>query len=182
MTADNIQYHATFIDSSVSIQGRLITIGPGSINEKLLEVPIGHIEPHASIIITVGLNTTIPNTPNVDSDFTIGVTDKTSKNMWGILDKNNYDSYSPCYIWPASGIHDDTRVSTSTLVPTTTKLTFTPFYKYGSCETAQQGGYINTGRFNAQVDITKPLFLQMDRKDAAEEYSFFYILVETVQN
>ena len=101
--------------------------------------------------------------------------------MWGILDKNNYDSYSPCYIWPASGIHDDTRVSTSTLVPTTTKLTFTPFYKYGSCETAQQGGYINTGRFNAQVDITKPLFLEMDRKDAAEEYSFFYILVETVQ-
>ena len=99
LTADNIQYHATFIDSSVSVQGREINIGPGSADyEKLLEVPIGHIDPHASIIITVGLNTTGPNTPGEDSDLIVGVFDGVNKNVWGILGKNNYVTLSPCFI------------------------------------------------------------------------------------
>ena len=182
MTADNIQYHATFIDSSVYTQGRTINIGPGSANEKLLDVPIGHICPHASIIITVALNTTGPSTRGVDSDLIVGVSDGTNYNTWSILDANNYFSLPPCTIWAADGTQDDTRVSTTTPMPATTKLTFTPFYKFGSCETAQEGGYINTGRFNLQLDVTKPLFLQVLRHNQAEQYSIFYLLVEIVTN
>ena len=156
MTADNIQYHATFIHSSVYIQDREINVGPGSsFNEKLLEVPIGCccIGTHASIIITVGLNTTFPNT--IDSDLHVGVSDGTNSNLWTIVDRNNYRLHPPCAIWFGSGSRDDdTRVldPSTTLVPVTTKLTFTPFYKYGSCETAQEGGSINTARFDAQLD------------------------------
>ena len=183
LTADNIQYHATFIHSSVYIQDREINVGPGSsFNEKLLEVPIGCccIGTHASIIITVGLNTTFPNT--INSDLHVGVSDGTNSNLWTIVDRNNYPSNPPCAIWFGSGSHDDTRVSSTTPVPVTTKLTFTPFYKYESCEKAQEGGYINTARFNAQLDVTNCLFLQVRRHGPGEQYSIFYFLVEIVNN
>ena len=78
----------------------------------------------------------------------------------------------------ANGAHDDTPVSIGTKVPATFKLTFTPFYKYGSCDTAEEGGYINTGRFNTQLDITKPLYLRVERNHAPEQYYFHYFLVE----
>ena len=186
LTADNIQYHATFIHSSVYIQDREINVGPGSsFNEKLLEVPIGCccIGTHASIIITVGLNTTFPN--NIDSDLHVGVSDGTNSNLWTIVDRDNYLLHPPCAIWfDSASLDDDTRVldPSTTLVPVTTKLTFTPFYKYGSCETAQEGGYINTARFDAQLDVTKPLFLQVRRHGSREQYSIFYFLVEIVNN
>ena len=183
LTADNIQYHATFIDSSVSIQGRAINVAAGSSNkEKILEVPIGHIDAHASIIITVGLNNTQPNTPGVDSDLVVGVSDGTNSNSWGLLDINNYSNLPPCYIWPGEGTFDDTRVSSTTRVSAIAKFIYSPFHKYGSCETAQEGGYINTGRFNAQLDVTKPLLLQVRRDGAGEQYSLFYLFVEIVTN
>ena len=183
LTADNIQYHATFIDSSVYIQDRVIYVGPGSSsNEKLLEVPIGCccIGTHASIIITVGLNTTFPNT--IDSDLHVGVSDGTNSNLWTIVDKNNYPGTPPCAIWFGGGLYDDTTVSFTTPAPVTSKLTFTPFYKYGSCETAQEGGYITTARFNAQLDVTNCLFLQVRRHGPREQYAIFYFLVEIVDN
>ena len=181
MTADNIQYHATFIDSDVSIQNQAITVGAGSsAAEKLLEVPIGQINPHASIIITVGLDNTRSNTAQVDSDLVVGISDGISTNKWVILDINNYPNSPPCVV--SAGTNHNRRVSSTTSVPATFKLSFTPFYKYGSCETAQGGGYINTGRFNAQLDVTKPLFLQLFSDDAGEQYSLFYILVEIVPN
>ena len=143
-------------------------------------MPIGQIDPHASVIITVGLNTTEPNSR--DSDLNVGVSDGTNSNVWTIIDRNNYPSNPPCAIWFGTGLHDDARVSSTTLTPTTTKLTFTPFYKYGSCETAQEGGYINTARFTTQLDVTKPLFLQVRRNHRGERYSIFYFLVEIINN
>ena len=102
--------------------------------------------------------------------------------MWTIVDKNNYLSSPPCVIWFGTGTQDNARVSSTTLVPTTTKLTFSPFYKYGSCETAQEGGYINTARFTSQLDITKSLFLQVVRHSRGERFSIFYFLVEIISN
>ena len=176
LTPDNIEYWATFLDSSASIQDRVIHFGSGAANEKLLEVPLGQIDPHATIVITVGLDNSHPNTPSTDTDPVIGISDGTNSNVMYIVDMDNYGSFPPCY--PTSGTHDNTRVSSGTTVPATLKLTFTPFYKYGSCETAQEGGYINTGRFNTQLDITKPLYLHVDRHSASEEYYFHYFLVE----
>ena len=178
LTPDNIEYWATFLDSSATIQDRVIHFGSGSRNEKLLEVPLGQIDPHATIVITVGLDNSHPNTPATDTDPQIGISDGTITNNWWITDSANYATLAPCTISSGSGSHDDTCVSSGTKVPATFKLTFTPFYKYGSCETAQEGGYINTGRFNTQLDITKPLYFRVDRQDATEEYYFHYFLVE----
>jgi len=43
---------------------------------------------------------------------------------------------------------------------------------------AQEGGYINIGRFNTQLDITKPLYLRVERSDANEQVYYHYFLVE----
>ena len=44
---------------------------PATAYEKLLEVPLGQIDPHATIVITVGLDNSHPNTPSTESDPSI---------------------------------------------------------------------------------------------------------------
>ena len=176
MTPKNIEFYATFLDSDVDIQARAIHFGTGVANEKLLEVPIGEVDPHATIVISVGIDKSHPNTASVDTDPNIGISDGTNENLFRMWDVNNYPSNSPCQPWPGS--HDGTLITSGTQVSSTFKLTFTPFNKFGFCETAQQGGYINTGTFNSQIDITKPLFLTVKRSQAREQYYFHYFMVE----
>ena len=173
LTPDNIRYFASYLHTSVDIQDRVIHVGPGTEQEKL---PLGEIDPRATIIITVGLDKSLPNTPGVDSDLRIGISDGTTDNVQFIVDVNNYVDNSPCR--PLPGVHDNILVSSGTQGPATVKLIFTPFYKYGACETAQEGGYINTGTFDDQIDITKPLFLRWYRDHAGESYFLHYLRVE----
>ena len=145
-------------------------------NEKLLEVPIGEVDARATIIITVGLDNSHPNTPTVDSDFNIGISDGTTQNLQNIPDISNYPDYPPCSALNAD--QDNRLVSTGTKVPAVFRLIFTPFNRYAACETAQEGGYVNTGRFNDQIDTTKPLLLRVQRGDAGEQYFIRYLRVE----
>ena len=176
LTPDNIRYFASYLHTSVDIKDRVIHVGPGTQQEKFLEVPLGEIDPRATIIITVGLDKSHPNTPGTDSDLHIGISDGTTDNVQIIVDVNNYNTVSPCR--PSTGVHDNTLVSSGTQGPATYKLIFTPFYKYGACETAQEGGYINTGTFDDQIDTTKPLFLRWYRNHAGESYFLHYLRVE----
>ena len=174
LTSDNIRYFASFLHSSVNTEGRVIQAGPAPANALLLEVPLGEIDPHATITITVGLDKSHANA--VDSDIHIGISDGTTKNLQYIVDVNNYNHYPPCGL--PDGEHDNILVSPGTPVPAIFKLIFTPFYKYGACETAQEGGYINTGTFNDQIDTSKPLFLRWFNHDAGEEYFVYFLDVE----
>ena len=174
VTPDNVRYLANYLDNSATIQDRAIYFATGTSNEKLLEVPLGQIDPHATIVITVGLDNYRPNVP-IDTDPYIGISDGTWVNKIWIREKS-ISASAPCGIY--NGAQDSTSVASGTRVPAAFKLTFTPFYKYGSCETAQEGGYINTGRFNTQLDITKPLYLRVDRQTSSEVYYFRYFLVE----
>ena len=176
MTAYNIEFHATFLSSTADIEGRVIYFGPGVKDEKLLIVPIGRIDPHATVVVTVGLNKSHSNDPKVDADPNIGISDGTNENLIQIVDRNNYPKYAPCY--PRPGSSDDVKVTAETLVSATFKLTFDPFNKLGICETAQEDGYINTGTFSAQIDITRPLSFTLNRQDAKEQYYFHYFNVE----
>ena len=75
-------------------------------------------------------------------------------------------------------MHDGTTVPAGTLAPATLKFTFTPYSKFAFCETAQAGGFLNTGIFDAQIDITKPLFLTATGNERDEDYYFHYFKVE----
>ena len=178
LTSKNIEFYSTFLSSAVDVRERVIYFGPGVADEeKLLEVPIGEVAPHATIVITVGLNKSHPNDASADSDPAVGISDGTYENLIWIIDVNGYPRQSPCFARNSSRF-DDTRVTAGTPVPATFKLTFTPFNKFGFCETAQDGGYINTFAFNAQMDITKALFLTVRRHQIAEQYYYHYFKVE----
>ena len=58
------------------------------------------------------------------------------------------------------------------------KLTFNPIYQYGVCESPQDSGYINTGHINRELDVTKQLYLRVNRDISGENYYFHYFLVE----
>ena len=169
----NVRYLANFIDSSATIDSRSIRFGSGTTNEKLLQVPIaaaGELDAHASIRVTVGL------TPvSGDSDPRIGISDGVNLNRFYIADTGNYGNYPPCGI--EDGSRENTRVTTRRVSSQFTFL-FSPFYKYGACSSAQDGGYLNVGTFNKQVDPTIGISLEVYREHAPEQYKFSYFLVE----
>ena len=176
LTSDNIRYFASSLHSSVNTEGRVIHVGPVPTFAVLLEVPLGNIDPRATITITVGLDKSHPNTAGIDSDLHVGISDGTTDNVQYMNDVSNYPT-APC--GPVNAQNDNIQISTGTTVPATFKLIFTPFYKYGACETAQEGGYINTGTFNNQIDTSKPLFLRWSSgNDAGEEYFVHFFDVE----
>ena len=49
---------------------------------------------------------------------------------------------------------------------------------YTVCETAQTGGYLNTGRFNNRIDTSQPLFLRVVRDSGIEQLFIHYFMVE----
>ena len=176
LTADNIRYFATHFTPTASINGSVIDIGAGAADELLIEVPLGVVDQRATIVVTVGVDKTHFNTPGTDADLHVGISDGTSSNLQWIVDVNNYVNFPPCY--PDTGSLGDERVSRGTNVPSTFKLSFVPFYKYGACETAQEGGYIGTGTFATQIDTSKPLFLRLLRNNAPEQYYIYYVNVD----
>ena len=174
ITPDNVHYLASFIDSSATIDSRSIRFGHGRvIGEKLLQVPIaaaGELDAHASIRVTVGL------TPiSGDSDPRIGISDGSNENKFFVMDSGNYRSYPPCYVF--DGSYENKLVTTRRVSSQFTFL-FSPFYKYGACSSPQDGGYLNVGTFNKQVDPTNGLNLVVYRHHAPENYRLHYFLVE----
>ena len=172
ITPGNVRYLANFIGSA-TIDSRSIRFGSGTANEKLLQVPIaaaGELDAHASIRVTVGL------TPvSGDSDPRIGISDGVNVNRFYIADNGNYGQYSPCGI--DDGSHENKLVTTRRVASQFTFL-FSPFYKYGACSSAQDGGYLNVGTFNKQVDTTNGINLVIQRSGANEQYQFNYFLIE----
>ena len=176
ITPGNVRYLADFIASSATIDSRSIRFGNGTAYEKLLQVPIaaaGELDAHASIRVTVGLTPVIG-----DSDPRVGISDGVNVNKFYIADTSNYAAYPPCGI--EDGSDEDRRVTTRRVSSQFTFL-FSPFYKYGACSSAQDGGYLNVATFNKQVDLTNGLSLVVYRHDAGEQYKFSYFLVETLQ-
>ena len=173
ITPGNVRYLASFIRSGATMGSQSIRFGRGTTREKLLQVPIaaaGELDAHASIRVTVGL------TPvSGDSDPVIGISDGVNANKFIIVDTNNYRNHAPCHVIEAT--YENTRVTTRRVSSQFTFL-FSPFYKYGACSSAQDGGYLNVGTFNNQVDPTNGLNLVIYRSGGNEQYRFRYFLIE----
>ena len=178
LTPQNIEYYATFLHPGVNIQERVIQFGPRSDNEPLLVVPIGQIDQHATVVLTLGQDKAHVNAPGVDSDYRFGISDGTTDNLFEVPDRHNYPTFGPCY--PISGTQDGATVPAGTLASATLKFTFAPYSKFAFCETAQEGGFLNTGTFDLQIDITKTLFLTTTGNEQDETYNFHYFRVEIV--
>ena len=166
-----------------------IHFNPGeSLNERLIEVPLvpaGEFDSHTSIRITVGFDSSGPNTPGRDHDPRFGITDGTNINEIATFDIDNYKntvkypSLPPCQLQDATSPNN--LVSASTPAPGVVTFLFTPFHRYGACYTAQEGGYTNVGLFNAQLDLSKGINFIVRRNDGHEQYDFYYFLIELMQ-
>ena len=173
ITPGNVRYLTNVIHSSATINSQSICFTTGTANEKLLQVPIaaaGELDAHTSIRVTVGLTPVIG-----DSDPAIGISDGVNVNRFHIVDTSNYATYPPCYVPATEGSDENNRVTTRRVSSQFTIL-FSPFYKYGACSSAQDGGYLNVGTFNKQVNPTNGLSLVIQRSNALEQYQFNYFL------
>ena len=177
LTPDNIRYLASNLHPTANIKSRLIHFSPGNENDLLIEIPLGPHDTRTVYVVTVGLEKSHLNTKRIDADLGVGISDGTNSNVQLIVDVNDYDTYPPCY--PLNGSSDHLLVSPGTKVPSVFKFIFFPFYKYTACETGQEGGYINTGSFNAQIDVEKPIFLRVFRHNATEQVYIHYLKLET---
>ncbi len=176
---DNFQSLAVDVDDSIIVEERAIRFGAGATHEILFAVPLGFIDPHATIRVTVGLDDTAPSAPAIDHDPVIGLTDGSSVNEFRIHDINNNPFSTPCLPLGYTS-QDDNRVTERTHTSGQTTLIFRPIHKFGSCFQPVDSGYINTATFSAQLDSSHALSLRVRRNNAAEQYRFHYFLVEVL--
>ena len=146
MVPGNVDSLANYIDLSptATIDDTTIHFGPGRYEELLLSVPFE--TPESAIVITLGINSSYPNKHSANP--ILSVSDGYSSNSFRIVDVNKYDTTPPCY--PLGYKRDETLVSAGTRVPPIFKFTIIPseqFGPFGYCETAQDGGYINVGKY-----------------------------------
>ena len=178
----NIRDVASFVHSNATIRDRAVTFGSGISNDVLLVIPLacpGEPQPYSSIQITVGLDDSTLTGAGVDVDLRIGLIDgQRNLNQFVISDVNKYNTQPPCSL--LDGVQDDNRVS-GMQAPVQVTFVFTPSMRFGACYTAQDGGFGNSGTFNAQVDLMEGVFLIVQRGDADEEYRLYYFQVEFLQ-
>ena len=135
----------------------------------------GELDPQSTIRVTVALK---PHSQPVDSDNHIGITDGTNSNLFFIVDSLNYPEYRACF--HINGSFENDLVPSGTPQASQYVLLFEPFHRYGACSSAQLGGYVNPGRFNSQVDVSKGLSLFVKRNHAPETYNYYYFMVEII--
>ena len=140
-------------------------------------VPAGEFDYRTSIHITVGFDPAGANTRDHDPQF--GLTDGTNTNIFQVPDSGNYPNHAPCN--PLAATISNNLVSGSTPAPGVVTFLFTPFHRYGACYTAQEGGYTNVASFNTQLDLSKSINFLVRRSDGAEQYDFYYFLIELQQ-
>ena len=175
------QNHATFISSVVRFNDTSIYFGPYSNGERLLEVPLisaGMFTRNESISIqiTAVMNGGILNSGR-DRDPFVGVTDGSTTNIFGIADITHYPT-TPCGLSSGSGMLWKTSTGP---VPDLFTFLLKPAERFGACSTAQQGGYVNVGIFDNQLDPSRGIKLQIKRNERDEDYRFYYFLVEIFQ-
>ena len=141
----------------MEISPQEIRAGPVEALERLIEVPIGTIEASSTVTVTIGFDKSHFNTPGVDADPIFAITDGVVGYSVWIVDIINYPTSAPCY--STSNQNKNNLLSAGTKFPSTFKITFHVGEQYGYCETAQEGGYLNTFTEDQPMDLSKPLNL-----------------------
>ena len=173
MVPGNIESVADYISSQADIYDTFIHFRPGTFGI-LLTIPIP--SPESAIVITLGINNSYPNTHESKPMFR--VTEFFRSNSFYIVDAGEYDTSPPCY--PVAEEMDETLVSAGTKVPSTFKLTIIPQERFGYCETAQDGGYMNVGVFPEELNLNMALVFELVRDNSEDQYFIHYISIHSI--
>ena len=159
------------------VQDGLIGFNPGDAGEVLFSVPLagpGELDHNSVIKITFAFD---PDdaTDGIDHDPTVGITDGTNANRFYVRDSSTLSRDPPCEAIDAT--NHDNQISESNVAGQVT-LTFVPYHRYGTCYTAQDGGFTDVGKFDLQLDLSEEIYLVVNRNNAGEVYRYYYFFIE----
>ena len=169
----NVRCFASHIHPSAVIKENVIFFGNLVTGDVLLEVPIE--TPDTAVIITLGIDSSYQNTHH--SKVQLGVTDQLHGNWFQIVDAAQYCETPPCQ--PLGPVADNQLVSQGTKVPSIFKFSVHPKQKAGYCQTAQEGGYLNSGTFQQQISLDFRLIFKINAWET-EEFSIRYIHIQSL--
>ena len=141
-----------------------------------------------TVQITVAHDVTIGNT--FDSDIRYGISDGSRFVGFEVCDKGDYADNAPCY-----GVEGVPGVSLSSIrhidhksfktsdshYPGLFDFTLHLNERWGSCYTANDGGYTKTTQYNNRLKFSKGLSLEVYKSDSGERVGVKYIKVVVVE-
>ena len=174
ITPNSLLFHATFVDSTITLTSLTIQFSAGTAGEEMFRVPIaqpGEFYPNMVIRTTIGMNP-----PAADNDPAVGISDGTSHNQFFLVEQASLSvsSVNPCDFF--NGIKNGRSAPAGDPVAGGYTLIFEPFHVFGSCTSNNR--FATDGKFNSQIDLTKELNLMVNRDNSAENYIFHYFLME----
>ena len=149
ITPNNIRYYAKYLDSSITVDDRVIRVTSGTSYETLLTVPLTNadeLDTDVIIRVTVGLDLDIVTT---DNDIRVGISDGSYYNQFYITDTTSRLVCSICMEAAMKAIQ--LHAEGTSYYPGQVTMIFQPFYKYGSCYTGYDGGHVNVAKFTSTV-------------------------------
>ena len=122
-----------------------------------------------------------------DHDPIFGISDGTSFVGFVAVDKNEYGSNVPCYNYEGD-IKDNIlqnivsnhtgKTVNSRQYSSVITIQIKPNDQWGSCHTEHDEGYVRITNYQHKLNLTKGLYFEMYRHDAAEKYHIQYIAAE----
>ena len=137
-----------------------------------------------TVTVTVAVDTAIAD--GGDHDITFGISDRVSFIGFIAHDKGNYPDTSPCYKYEGKVVatvlqniqQGNGPVVVSRKYSSEIKIQIKPTEKWGSCHTEHDEGYVNTQDYQTSLNLSKALYLEIYRGNAAEKYRIKYIVVD----
>ena len=137
-----------------------------------------------TVTVTIAVDTAIAD--GTDHDMTFGISDGVSFIGFIAHDKGNYPGLSPCYKSEGKVVakvlqniqQGNGPVVVSRKYSSEIKIQIKPNEKWGSCHTEHDEGYVNTQDYQTSLNLSKALYLEVYRNNAAEKYRIKYIVVD----
>ena len=187
ITPDWLYKHSS-ITKPFTVYSKYLEIPSGTVNERLIQAEL--IAPNVltatdcvAVTLTIAMDTVLAKG---DHDPVFGISDGTSFVGFFAVDKGNYGTDTPCFntegdITKTSFINrvrDNTGIKVSSReYSSEITMQLKPNDQWGSCHTEHDEGTVKIASYQRKLDITKGLYLQMYRSDAAEKYHIKYIVV-----
>lgn len=198
MTPSWIKAHASYIDESHGYTTEQITFYPGEEDFPALfrvpMIPVNalQISIPLTVKIVISTNVTLGSTDR-NSDMMYGVSDGISFVGFGIVDKNNYPDYPPCYgsegvsssrlkDYNYQPVTSSSRKLSDSFYPGQVVSTLKLNERWGSCYTAHDGGFAKTVVYSKRLTLSKGLTFEVYKHEKEETVGIKFVEVTIIQD
>ena len=139
-----------------------------------------------TVTVTVSMDVTLAN--SIDHDPIFGISDGESFIGFMVRDRDYYSLFSPCHKIEGKVVQTalkNVRYGSGPLVSSNSrtyssevKIQIKAAEKWGSCYSEHDGGHVNIQDYQASLDSTNALYLELYHEDAPEKYRIKYMVVD----